>query len=291
MTAVRTLGRSCLRQKDEKLRFVTFLTDKFYDEQLSETGHEFYFWDHERKVDMEAVPPNFVPIRDMDLPIDYEVDAVLCQDYGMQYKIARKFADFWHLPLVMIFHWIKNLEQPIINGDINIYDSYEIQESWNYPGAVIVPGADDNFNTITVDKNSKILLCDIKGDEDIVLCREIVRGTPFTINSLGKHKYERLEQYKTARAVIQIKKYQFPTELLEAWKVGLPVISVGNSNLKSFYPDYNNVIYNTSTMIKSAILTLDSLNDRKVEVRSINDFCKDFNQAVGFIDSFIYTRN
>ncbi len=284
MTAVRSLAHSCV--KKDKLRFITFLTDKFYDELLSETGHEFYYWDHDNNIDPKTIPYNFFPIKEMDLPIHLDVDAVICQDYGMQYKISKKFADFWHLPIIMVFHYIKSDNQFLISGDINIYDSYEIQESWNYPGAVIIPGVDENFCEININKDSKILLCDIKTEEEVIICREIITGTPFTINSLNKDKYARLEQYKNARGLIQLKPKQFPIEVLEAYKVGLPIISVGNSNVKG----YNSGVYSSPLQIKAAIMSLDLLKNSESTVRTYNDFVKDFNNTIEFIHNFIYIR-
>lgn len=285
MTAVRTLARSC--SKRSKLKFVTFLTDKFYDELLSDTGNDFYFWDHQSKVDPSTVPANFYPITEMDLPINCDVDAVLCQDYGMQYKVSKKLADFWHLPIIMIFHHIKADNQFLINGDINIYDSYEIQESWNHPGAVIIPGIDENFTKIDINMDSKIYLCDVKSEEEVAVCRDIVSQTPFTINSLGKDRYTRLEQYRNARGLIQLKPKQFPIEVLEAYKVGLPIISVGNSNVKG----YNHNVYGTTLKMKAAIMSHDLKNNDGVEVRTSEDFSRDFNKAIEFVNDFVYIRN
>lgn len=286
MTAVRSLTRSCL--KKNSFNFITFLTDKFYDELLSETGHSFYYWDHDKNIDINAIPQNFYPVKEMDLPISLDVDAVICQDYGLQYKVSKKFADFWHLPLIMVFHYIKSEDQFLINGDINIYDSYEIQESWNHPGAVIEPGVDENFTKVDVNKNSPILLCDIKSDNEAAMCREIVSGTKYTINSLGKDKFTRFEQYKNARCLIQLKPKQFPIEILEASKVGLPIISVGNSNVKG----YNSGVYSSTLKIKAAIESIGQIpkNEERV-IRTSDEFVKGFNNTVEFIDNFIYTRN
>lgn len=293
MTAVRSLIRSCYRKNNDTYKLVTFLTGKLYNEVLSETDNEFYFWDHESKTEPSLIPDNFIPIRDLDLPICYDVDAVLCHDYGTQYKICKKFSDFWHLPLIMCFHSIKNPEQFLINGDINIYDSVEIQESWQGLGAIITPGVDENFTKVNIKTDSNIILCDIQSEEDIQICKEIVKQTPYTIKSLAINKYERYEQYKDAICLLQLKPKQFPIEILESSKVGLNIISVQNDNLKNYIEDYNENTYNSITQIKGAIMRLSKVkpNMVKTKIKSNIEFKNDFNKALEFINDFIYIRN
>lgn len=291
MTAVRTLIRNCLKKQDEPYKIVTFLTDKFVDELLGLTEHEFYYWDINKQVSRDDLPDNFMPIYEKDLPIDLDVDLVLCRDTEIQYSISRKFCDFWHLPLIMMIDHYKQRAMRY-NADLTIFSSYEIQESWGIVGAVVEPGFDANFATINHKCEAKrpLIISDIKHEKDTLFCRDIIKHTEFTVESCRKTKQERYEQYRKAQAFLNIYSDIYPIAAIEALIAGLPVISVPNRHLDKYVNDNMGVFFNTPIQAKGYLSHLDRMIVKPFEYRSTDDFTTEFNRVLNIFNDYIYIR-
>lgn len=282
MTAVRTLMRSC--QKRDKYKFVLFLYNKMYDELLSATGHEFYYWNYQGKIKQDEVPSNFFPINDTDIPINIEADAIICQDIYSQYNICKKLADFWHLPLINILNYART-DEPRVRADINIYPSIGIQESWGEIGAIITPGVDENFVNLGYEKNEKIILTQIDNEGEVYYCKELLKGLKdIKIQTIKNTKHERFEQYNNAIGLLNLSPIKYPFFAFEGLNVGLPILTVPNPSLPDFYT------FKTLQEGKVKIENLSLLNKPTIENNTLTDFINQFNMTMTFIDDYIYVR-
>jgi hypothetical protein len=280
MTAVRTLMRSC--QKRDKYRFVTFLYNRMYDELLSVTGHEFYYWNH--KVAKEEVPSNFFPINETDLPINLEVDGIICQDIHSHYNNCRKFADFWQIPLINILNYAR-IDEPRVRADINIYPSPGIQESWGEIGAIITPGVDENFVNFGYDKTEKIILTQLDNEAEVAFCKEALKGLKdIKIQSIKSTKQERLEQYNNAIGLLNLNAIKYPQFAFEGMNVGLPLLTVPNPSVDGCET------FKTIIECRSKLENMKNLPRPTVQTATLAEFVDQFNLTMSFIDDYIYVR-
>lgn len=152
---VRSILNRVLKDKDEPLNVLLTLSDSFYETKMAETGHNFYLYTHfnENPWNQQCRPPaSIFPLPNInDLPSYLDIDVIVCQSRLHQYDNLANVANFWHLPIVLVEHSMKDdlnikpeFEKALQNryADIYVFDSNEIRESWGGVGYVLT---ENNF--------------------------------------------------------------------------------------------------------------------------------------------------
>jgi hypothetical protein len=282
MTAVRSLLRNC--ELKTKYRLITFLTHIYYDEILSKTGHEFYYWNNRKQQDPKL--PNFYPINEDDLPISLAADAVLCQSYE-QYPTCRKLAHFWQLPLIYISNLVSSGP---VNADIFIYPSSQVAESFTNIGAILALPTDEGFSDISRGEiDDKLILTHINDPKQLDFCKQVSRcGKDIKVQTVDKDKSVRFKQYDTAKCFLQLHDNQFPYHAYEAAYAGVPVLSIKNIH-SPFVSEHHYFGSLTECYAK-----ITSLPNKKfaynIDITKTDDYITNINNVLSFIDSFIYIR-
>lgn len=153
MTAINNIIRAAIRKSGDRFNILTFGFDGYYENMLAKTGNMIYVIPvhsrYEWKFNLPPKEKDCIILPDVNnLPIDLEIDVILCQDRRVQYDIANQFRHILHSPLVCVEHFYG---LPIPNGqqfDGIVAASSKIAEQID---ATIIPYSIEKMPTPTKD--------------------------------------------------------------------------------------------------------------------------------------------
>jgi len=167
MTAMRTIIRAATKNQDDPYNVLMLLDEEnlIYIFKMAETGNNFYFWETINDTGWNdsiiMKPENCLSIKGKDAPSHVDFDIVLCLNRGF-FQFCKKFADFCHLPLILLESQIPTeeykqsdqqgwLASKQCEGDINVFISEETRDGWGQLGYVIAENSDnfcDSWNNV-----------------------------------------------------------------------------------------------------------------------------------------------
>ena len=107
-----TITRAATRQDGEPLNILTFVTHERYEPNLCKTGHKFYSLTGDGirnwNTQYASIPDNYHIIdantNENPIPLQVDIDLILCQNVMAQYSLASQLADFFQVPLINLWH-------------------------------------------------------------------------------------------------------------------------------------------------------------------------------------------
>lgn len=166
-TPIRSIIRAATKDSNSPCNILMLLDNenlKFLA-KLAETNNNFYFLQRVNGATWnESIvpkPQNFFLIDSTDIPVHLDFDLVLCSNKGF-FQFLKSLCDAWHLPLVSLEQEVVQEEFKTTNqqqwftlrtfeGDINVFSSQEVRDSWGQMGYIIEEdGADfcDSWDNI-----------------------------------------------------------------------------------------------------------------------------------------------
>ena len=152
-TPIRSIIRAATKDANSPYNVLMLLDPNNLDfiSNLASTNNNFYFLGkvNDAKWNNPDIPkPENCFVLDCDdIPSHIDFDLVLCSNKGF-FQFLKSLCDFWHLPLVVLEQETIQDEYKITNqhewsvlrtfqGDVNVFLSQEIRDSWGQMGYVI----------------------------------------------------------------------------------------------------------------------------------------------------------
>lgn len=222
-TPVRTLMRS-VDQAKNTLELISFFNYPYYDNMFANIGFNLNLIESEHiysKWDEELLDKaSGIKLVGTDLPIYLDADLILCHNKFAQYDVSQMFAQFWHLPIVLI-HQLLPRDLKFRNewnifknrvGDVNIFLSREIQQAWETPGHIIPPGIELVDTTKTSNKIGHLFCAEQKVRSSIQ-------------NILGPTKFVQKNDFSEVEIFVNTTTDFYPIHVLHAMAAGCLVIT------------------------------------------------------------------
>jgi glycosyltransferase involved in cell wall biosynthesis len=286
-TAIGNICRAATRPPGSKLNILTFPTHERYETGLAKTGHNFFAWRadgvKEWNTSYAPHPSNYVLLNKQlgwgQLPLDVDLDLVLCQNKFGQFPIAYKISRELQVPLVCLEHtlpmpeWLGRLNQfKDMQGDVNVFISEYSREKWGWEpnqAEVIHHGIDTEVFSPGLYQPKGIHVLSIVNDFanrdwccGFKLWQIVTQGLPVRLmgDNPGVSKpaasiEELISAYRQARVFLNTSLISpVPTVLLEAMACGCAVVSTDTCMIPEIIKDgYNGFICNGEKEMRKRI--------------------------------------
>jgi hypothetical protein len=112
--AIRSIIRRSHHESSDKLNILTFCTHERYEQQLCQTGHDFYSINHGKQWDKDYgdIPHNYYPI-DGVVPPYVDIDLILCQTPCERLQISKNIQNDLNVPLILHTHTLPDIRSDV----------------------------------------------------------------------------------------------------------------------------------------------------------------------------------
>jgi hypothetical protein len=264
-TLMGSICRAATR-KGNTFNILTFPTHERYEEGLARTGHNFYAWRGEGIKEWKDTyaprPSNYFlldkNLGDRQIPLDLDLDFILCQNKFGQYPVADRLSRDLHLPLLCLEHtlpmadWQNRLHMfKTMRGDVNVFISEYSREQWEWKedeAIVIHHGIDTKVFCPNEEESKDTHVLSIVNDFanrdwccGFSLWNQVVQGLPYKIlgDTPGLSKpassiAELVKAYRSCTVFLNTSLISpVPTVLLEAMACGCAVVSTNTCMIPS----------------------------------------------------------
>ncbi len=319
-TATRSILRS-LSPRD-KLNILLFNNQwvEVYNHLLSKTNDNYFIWTS-KYPGRWSHNPVLQPTNIYHLPDNQELfdqtldfDVVVCHNRLGQYELARQLSHAWHLPLVVVHHDF--LEGPILsdngpgnidqakaqmlinrNGDINVYSSREMSDSWKSIGKIIPPGI---ASAEIKKRENSPYVCLISPSKDPNLNNFIAQTAAGKVSiKVLQPSIDLGEQFHAADYYLNLDNVTFNLVTLWAMSYGCIPISIKNRHLYHLinsdfvFEHLNNltIIFDRAKWLHPSFKEQITEQVKKsAEQYSIDAFIDNWKYLLGFMSKTIYRR-
>ena len=266
VSQITSITRRATRLEEEPLNILTFSTHQRYVQRLSSTGHNFFAYSMEGmkewNTDYAPVPDNYhildKSLGDYQLPLNVDIDLILCHTYDHQLLIGSQIANHMKIPLGILCHILPDIrmseeEQKItiagcqqVQSDAHVFISNYSRKKWGRTGfdsQVIRHGLDTDFwcpqNDIEKD-NHALSVVNLWASRDwccgFKLWERVIEGFPYRVlgdnpgmSSAAKSLEELRDAYRRCKVFVNTSIHSpVPTTLIEAMSCGCAVVSTKN---------------------------------------------------------------
>jgi glycosyltransferase involved in cell wall biosynthesis len=264
-TLMGSICRAATR-KDTVYNILSFPTHERYQTALSKTNHNFWLyqgdgiksWNNQ----YAELSNNHIlldkNLGDQQIPLDLDLDFILCQNKFGQYPVADRLSRELHLPLLCLEHtlpmtdWQNRLHMfKAMRGDVNVFISEYSREQWDWKAdeAIVIHHGIDTDVFCPNEKQSKdthvLSIVNDFANRDwccgFNLWNRIVQGLPYKIlgDTPGLSKptnsiSELVKAYRSCAVFLNTSLISpVPTVLLEAMACGCAVVSTNTCMIPS----------------------------------------------------------
>ena len=261
-----SITRRATRLDSEPLNILTFSTHERYEQTLSNTGHNFFSYMSdtlkEWNTDYAPIPTNYhildKSMGDSQLPLNVDLDLVLCHTYDQQLMIGSQITDYLSIPLIVLCHVLPDIrmspeEQKTIiercqqiKSDAHVFISDYSRRMWGrtaFNSQAIKHGLDTDFwcpkEGVEKDHHTLSVVNYWAGRDwccGFNLWQRIIEGIPYKVlgdnpgmSSPARSLEELRDSYRRCKLFVNTSIHSpVPTTLLEAMSCGCAVVSTKN---------------------------------------------------------------
>lgn len=266
VSTISSITRRATRKDGEPLNILTFPTHERYEQSLSNTGNNFYAYmtdsSKEWNTEYAPVPANYhimdKNLGDNQLPLNVDLDLVLCHTYDQQLMIGGQISRHLSIPLVILCHILPDIRMSPeeqteiisrcqrITSDAHIFISDYSRRRWGrtaFDSEVIRHGLDTEFwcpKEDAVKENHALSVVNYWASRDwccgFNLWERIIEGFPYKVlgdnpgmSSAAGSLEELRSAYRKCKLFVNTSIHSpVPTTLVEAMSCGCAVVSTKN---------------------------------------------------------------
>ena len=266
ISQISSITRRATRTDDEPLNILTFPTHERYEQGLSKTNNNFYAYTSEGSkewnTDYSPVPKNYhildKKMGDNQLPLNVDLDLVLCHTYDQNLVIASQISDYLSVPLVILCHILPDIRMSpdqqtdtirrcqSIQSDAHVFISDYSRRRWGRTGFdshVIKHGLDTEFwcpKEGSEKEHHALSVVNYWASRDwccgFNLWQRVIENIPYKVAgdnpgmSTAARSLEELRSfYRSCKVFVNTSIHSpVPTTLVEAMSCGCAVVSTKN---------------------------------------------------------------